>query len=92
MTSEQGQEAERSDHEATTLSEASKDRDLEAGDEVPVGPKETIAKTATEAGAGDGVVDTVKRVGREVDRTFGGEYEAREEEAAEPPEDHSTRG
>ncbi len=73
---------ERHDAEATTVSDASQERDLEADTRVPGGPRETLEKAATEAGAGEGVVDKVKRVGQEVDRTFGGEYEAREDEAA----------
>ncbi len=73
---------ERSDAEATTLSGSSKDTSREADQRVPEGARETVEKAATEAGAGDGLVDKVKRVGEEVDRTFGGEYEAREDEAA----------
>ncbi|MDQ6855517.1 MAG: hypothetical protein M3Z57_00405 [Candidatus Dormibacteraeota bacterium] len=73
---------ERHDAEATTASEASQDSQLEADKRVPEGAREAVEKAATEAGGGDGVVDAVKRVGREVDRTFGGEYEAREDEAA----------
>lgn len=72
---------ERHDAEATTVSDASKDRELEADQRVPGGARETVAKTAAEAGAGDGPIDALKRVGREVDRTFSGEYEAREDEA-----------
>ncbi len=73
---------ERHDADATTLSDASKDRDLEADRRVPEGARENLEKAAAEAGAGDGVVDKLKRVGHEVDRTFAGEYEAREDEAA----------
>ncbi len=73
---------ERHDADATTVSGASKDQDLEADKRVPESTRETLEKAAAEAKAADGVVDAVKRVGREVDRTFGGEYEAREDEAA----------
>ena len=48
---------------------------------MPEGARETLEKAAAEASAGDGLVDKVKRVGQEVDRTFSGEYEAREDEA-----------
>lgn len=73
---------ERRDATATTLSDASQDRSLEADPRVPEGARENLEKAATEAGAGEGVVDAVKRFGREVDRTVAGEYEAREDEAA----------
>ena len=64
------------------MSGTSQDRNLEADKRVPEGARESVEKAVTEAGAGDGVIDKVKRVGQEVDRTFGGEYEAREDEAA----------
>jgi hypothetical protein len=83
---------ERRDAEATTVSEASQDPDLELDTRVPGGPGETAAKAAAEAAEGDGVIDAMKRVGREVDRTFGGEYEAREDEAAAPRSEEGTRG
>ncbi len=73
---------ERHDAEATTVSGASQDAALESDKRVPEGARESLEKTVNEAGAGDGVVDKVKRVGQEVDRTFSGEYEAREDEAA----------
>jgi hypothetical protein len=73
---------ERHDAEATTVSEASRRRGLEADKRVPGSARETLEKSATEAAAGDDVADSVKRVGRELDRTFSGEYEAREDEAA----------
>lgn len=77
--------------EATTASGASQDSTLEADPRVPGGPRENVAKAAGEASEGEGVVDSAKRVGRELDRTFGGEYEAREDEAAAPDgEDRST--
>jgi hypothetical protein len=83
---------ERRDADATTVSETSQDRDLEADKRVPGSARETAAKAATEAAAGDGAVDSVKRVGRELDRTFGGEYEAREDEAAARRTEDDTRG
>jgi hypothetical protein len=73
---------ERHDAEATTVSDASRERGLEADKRVPGSARETLEKGATEASAGDDAVDAVKRVGRELDRTFSGEYEAREDEAA----------
>ena len=73
---------ERHDAEATTVSDASQDTSREADHRVPEGARETLEKAATEAAAGDGLVDKVKRAGEEVDRTFGGEYEAREDKAA----------
>ncbi|MBJ7608984.1 MAG: hypothetical protein JF887_06090 [Candidatus Dormibacteraeota bacterium] len=79
-----GEQRERHDAEATTVSDASQDRSQEADQRVPEGARETLEKSVTEAGEGSGVVDAVKRVGREVDRTFGGEYEAREDTAAAP--------
>jgi hypothetical protein len=78
---------ERSDADATTLSETSKDRDLEADHSIPEGPRETLEKAAHEADAGEGATDTAKRLGRELDRAVGGEYEAREDEAAAPREE-----
>lgn len=81
---------ERHDAEATTMSEASQDRDMEADERVPESPGETASKAAGEAAEGDGIIDAVKRVGREVDRTFGGEYEAREDEAAAPRSEAGT--
>ena len=77
-----GEHRERHGADATTVSEGSKEPDLEADKRVPQGARETLEKAATEAGAGEGLVDKVKRVGQEVDRTFSGEYEAREDEAA----------
>ena len=82
MTDHDHEHRERHDAEATTVSDASQDTDLEADKRVPEGARETLEKASTEAGAGDGLVDKVKRVGHEVDRTFSGEYEAREDEAA----------
>jgi hypothetical protein len=73
---------ERHDAEATTVSDTSRDRWLEADKRVPGSARETVEKGATEAAAGEDAADTVKRVGRELDRTFSGEYEAREDEAA----------
>lgn len=73
---------ERHDAEATTVSDASADGDLEADKRVPSSAFETLEKGAREASAGDGAADAVRRVGRELDRTFSGEYEAREDEAA----------
>lgn len=72
----------RHDADARTVTEASRDRALEADPRVPEGSHENVEKLVTEGAAGDDVVDAVKRVGREIDRTFGGEYEAREDEAA----------
>ena len=68
--------------DATTVAGTSQDPDLEADPRIPEGARENVEKAMSEAAAGEGVVDTVKRVGREVDRTFGGEYEAREDRAA----------
>jgi hypothetical protein len=81
---------ERDDAEATTVSDASKERDLEADPRTPGGPRETLEKGVDEAKEGEGVMDAVKRVGREVDRTFGGEYEAREDQAAAPKTEGGT--
>ncbi|MHB8717538.1 MAG: hypothetical protein ACYDAC_01415 [Candidatus Dormibacteria bacterium] len=69
----------RTDADATTLSEASQDEAQEADDRVPQTPGETVDKAMHEAAAGQGLVETVKRVARELDRTAGGEYEARED-------------
>ena len=77
-----GEQNERHDASATTVSEASQDSAEEADDRVPQGARETLEKTVTEAGAADGVTGAVKRVAQEVDRTFSGEYEAREDQAA----------
>ncbi len=82
MGEQEHEHRERHDAEATTLSDAAQESGREADERVPEGPRETLEKTATEAGAGDGVIDKLKRVGEEVDRTFGGEYEAREDRAA----------
>jgi hypothetical protein len=82
---QQSQHHERHEAEATTVSSASKDRHLEANKRVPGSARETVEKAAAEAAAGEDVFDAVKHVGRELDRTFSGEYEAREDEAAAPP-------
>ena len=68
--------------EARTLAESSKQRDLEADSDVPQTPGENLEKATHEAAAGEGPVDAARRVGRELDRTVGGEYEAREDAAA----------
>lgn len=81
---QRAEQTERHDATATTVSEASQDAAREADDRVPEGARETLEKTAAEAAAGEGIGDAVKRVGREVDRTFSGEYEAREDRAAAP--------
>jgi hypothetical protein len=92
MTDHEHEHHERHDAEATTVSEGSQEHDLEADKRVPEGPRETLAKTAAEVGAGDGLVDKVKRAGQEVDRTFSGEYEAREDEAAARRAEEGTGG
>jgi hypothetical protein len=92
MTDEHPHGAGEHDVDATTVSGASKDHDLEADQRTPTGPRETLEKAATEAGAGDGVVDSAKRVGRELDRTFGGEYEAREDQEATREAEDGTAG
>jgi hypothetical protein len=49
-------------------------------------PGGAARKLRQEAGEGDGVLDTVKRAAQEVDRQVSGEYERREDEAAERAE------
>jgi hypothetical protein len=92
MTDHEHEYRERHDAEATTVSDGSQQHDLEADKRVPEGPRETLEKAATEAGAGEGLVDKVKRAGQEVDRTFSGEYEAREDEAAARRAEDGTGG
>lgn len=67
---------------ATTVSPASQDREQEADPRIPGGSRENLEKLVDETAAGDGVVDSVKRAAHELDRTFGGEYERREDEQA----------
>lgn len=67
---------------ATTVSPASQDREQEADPRVPGGSRENLEKLVDETAVGDGVIDSVKRAAHELDRTFGGEYERREDEQA----------
>ncbi len=90
MSDHANEHRERHDAEATTLSGASQDG--ESDKRVPEGARETVEKAASEGGEGDGVVDAVKRVGREVDRSFSGEYEAREDQAAAKRADENASG
>lgn len=69
---------------ATTASRKSQVPSAEADRRVPESTHENVEKLVNEAAAGDGVVDAVRRAGRELDRTFGGEYEARQDRAARP--------
>ncbi len=75
---------------AVTATKTSQGPDLEPDKRVPEGRGENLQTIVTEAAAGDGVVEGLQRAGRELDRTFGGEYEAREDNAAPPePETHT---
>jgi len=56
------------------------------------GSGESAENAATEAAEGDRVIADIKRIGREVDRTFRGEYEAREDEAGAPRAEEGTGG
>jgi hypothetical protein len=86
-----GEHRERRDAEATTVSEASQGPDLEVQSGAR-GSGETAENAATEAAEGDRVIAGIKRIGREVDRTFRGEYEAREDEAGAPRAEEGTGG
>ena len=77
----------RHDADAATVSEESKNED---DPRVPQTTRETVRKAGDEAGGAEGPIDAVKRAAREVDRTFSGEYEAREDRAqAERAEDEA---
>lgn len=51
----------------------------------PQTPGGMARKLKEEGGEGDGLADTAKRVAQELDRTFSGEYERREQGDPPPP-------
>ena len=65
---------------AVMTSPQSADRSPEHEPSSPKSPKDIVSKSASEAGAEDGIWNKVKAVGREIDRNVGGEYERREDE------------